>query len=104
VGGVFLRAHHIDGVFAFSLILGVIWLLVSFTMKEPPYLSSYSISIPGVTESVGADLEHKLCQYPGIIEASVDVESAIIYLKIDRKRINVNDLEERVKLVLTPLS
>jgi len=71
------------GVFALSAGVGLAWLLVVATMRQPRYLSSRLLKIG---DGVGADtLAARLLEVPGVAEAMVIAEEGVAYLKVDSR-------------------
>ncbi|MCP4473354.1 MAG: MFS transporter [Gammaproteobacteria bacterium] len=93
IGGTFLHFHDITGVFLFGAILSALWLLIALTMKEPRYVSSYIMHIGPMHKSDAIRLQTQLRSAPGVIEAVVDYQSEVAYLKIDRKIVKFEDLQ-----------
>ncbi|WP_095012509.1 MFS transporter [Tsuneonella mangrovi] len=79
-------AHHgygDTGVFALSTAIGVVWLVVMATMREPRYLSSRLVKVgPGVAADT---LAGRLREVPGVAEATVVAEEGVAYLKVDSR-------------------
>ncbi|WP_032982456.1 MFS transporter, partial [Cronobacter malonaticus] len=82
-------------VFLVGALLATVWLLVSTTMKEPPYVSSIRVEIP---PDVAADetLEQRLRESAGVSEAIVVADERSAYLKIDTKVTNRVEIEQRM--------
>ncbi|MCP3678819.1 MAG: MFS transporter [Gammaproteobacteria bacterium] len=93
VGGAFLHFHNIDAVFLFSLALALVWFLVSLVMKEPRYVSSYAMRIGVIEGAAASQLQEQLCQLPGVIDAVIDCQAESVYLKIDRKVVDMEALQ-----------
>ncbi|EOC0244936.1 MFS transporter, partial [Cronobacter sakazakii] len=82
-------------VFLVGALLATVWLLVSTTMKEPPYVSSIRVEIP---PEVTADetLAQRLRDSAGVSEAIVVADERSAYLKIDTKVTNRVEIEQRM--------
>ncbi|WP_336818509.1 MFS transporter [Cedecea sp. MMO-103] len=83
-------------VFLAGAVLAMIWLFVSWTMQEPPYVSSLRIELP---ESSANDehLRERLLAQPGVSEANIIPEERSAYVKIDSKLTNRYEIEQVVK-------
>gem|GEM_PF-5637191 len=81
--------------FLVGALLATVWLLVSTTMKEPPYVSSIRVEIP---PEVAADetLAQRLRETAGVSEAIVVADERSAYLKIDTKVTNRVEIEQRM--------
>ena len=69
--------------------------LVSSTMKEPPYVSSLRITLSELAVKDSA-LESRLKAQPGVAEAIVVPEERSAYVKVDTKQTNRGQLEALV--------
>ncbi len=76
------------GVFAFATLGALAWLLVAWTMREPPYLSGYLLNV-GILDEVEAQLlTLRLIEVPGVAEAAVAADEGVAYLKVDRRTLD----------------
>ena len=92
-----LYGHYsITGVLLFMSGLGLLWLLWASTMAQPPYLSTIIFSAPNNTEQA-EQLITQFQQTAGIQEAAFSDEEQLIYLKVDKKIINPNELRNQVE-------
>lgn len=65
--------------------IAAIWLFVSFTMQEPPYLSSLRISLTDLALQ-DSELEQRIRTQPGVAEVVIVPDEYSAYVKIDNKR------------------
>ena len=83
------------GVTKAHIVLGVLclcWLLVIRNMIEPAKLSSYQLSLP---ESLNeAELEQQLRAVDGVEEVSVIRADNVAYLKVRKKMLNEQALQD----------
>nr|WP_154325254.1 MFS transporter [Pantoea sp. 201603H] len=82
-------------VFLFGAILAAIWLVVSSTMHEPPYVSSLRIILTEDSYDREA-LEKRLMAQPGVTSVFIVPEEKSAYVKIDSKVTNRIELEALV--------
>ncbi len=82
-------------VFGGCAALALVWLGVSLTMAEPPYVSSLRIVLP---EGVEADtaLEQKIRACEGVSDVLLAASERSVYVKVDSKRLSRRDLESLV--------
>jgi MFS family permease len=73
-----------EGVFAFGVVVGVIWLAVASGMRSPRHLSNELLSVGPVDRDGAAALTARLLAVPGVAEAVVVTEEGVAYLKVDR--------------------
>ncbi len=84
---------HIDAqtVFLAGTLLAVVWLMVSLTMKEPPYVSSLRLVSGDLHHADG--LEQRLAALTGVSSVMMVPSEKSIYIKIDSKVTNREALE-----------
>ncbi|PWC18531.1 MFS transporter [Brenneria corticis] len=95
LGGALFEHYGAAGVFAAGAGVAALWLLVGFTMREPPYLSSLRITLSDSALRNG-DLEQKMRTQPGVAEVIIVPDEYSAYVKIDNKKISRRQLEELV--------
>ena len=83
-------------VFLAGALLAMVWLLVSSTMKEPPYVASLRIELPEDTAN-DAELKARLLAQPGVSDANIIAQERSAYVKIDSKITNRFEIEQLVK-------
>ena len=83
-------------VFLAGALLAMVWLLVSSTMTEPPYVASLRVELP---EDVADDetLKQRLLAQPGVSEVNIIAQERSAYVKIDSKLTNRFEIEQLVK-------
>lgn len=88
-GGWSYQHYGIDGVFAFTSAIGLLWVAVASTMQKPLPLSIASVPIQGeVSEQEVPALTEQMLSYEGIYEVVFMLEEKRVYFKIDRKQID----------------
>lgn len=104
VGGTFggwLYGHHeLQGVFIFCAALALLWLFLTLSMKQPPYLATFTLNVGTIDRSSAQHLQRCLLAEKGVAEALVNPEEGIAYLKIDSKtadKLALTQLVERAK-------
>ena len=85
VGGSIHGAMGYSSVFLLSAIMGLVWLVIASSMKEPRYLSSYLLNMGTVEEDQVDVLAAELSTIAGVAEAVVIAEDGIAYLKVDTR-------------------
>ncbi|WP_428945410.1 MFS transporter [Pantoea sp. FN060301] len=88
---------HFDAqtVFMAGAVVATLWLLVSTTMKEPPYVSSLRIML-GDKPLDSEKLEKQLLAQPGVAAVFIVPEEKSAYVKIDSKITSRPELEALV--------
>lgn len=83
-------------VFVVTAILAAVWLMLSCTMKEPPYVSSLRITLPELALTP-ASLQNCLMAQPGVTEVIVIPKERSAYIKVDTQKTSRNQLEALIK-------
>jgi MFS family permease len=86
-----------SGVFLVCAAISILWLIVSATMQEPPYLSS--LRIPLSNQALAVDLQTLLKQQQGVSDVIVVPEELSAYIKIDTKKTNRQALEALISAI-----
>ncbi|MFI3309641.1 MFS transporter [Ewingella allii] len=95
LGGYVYGAGGAGAVFLVCAAIAVVWLMVSATMSEPPYVSSLRITLSELAVKDSA-LEARIKAQPGVAEAIVVPEELSAYVKVDTKQTNRKALEQLV--------
>jgi len=95
LGGYVYGAAGAGAVFLVCAAIAVVWLIVSSTMSEPPYVSSLRITLSELAVKDSA-LEARIKAQPGVAEAVVVPEELSAYVKVDTKQTNRKALEQLV--------
>ncbi|WP_241625134.1 MFS transporter [Rosenbergiella epipactidis] len=91
VGGWVFQHVDAQAVFLLGAGIAVVWLLVSLTMQEPPYVSSLRVVIDHTDNA--QSLEQRLRQAPGVSNVLIIPEERAAYIKIDSKTTNRQEIE-----------
>jgi MFS family permease len=87
LGGLIYSDFGAHGLFMFSGFLGLLWLLLAITMKQPPYLSSKILTVGVLNDTEAAALQLKLLAMPGVKDVMISKDEGIAYLKVDKKEL-----------------
>ena len=85
VGGFAHQSAGSTAVFAITIILTLVWLLVAATMAEPSYLTTRLVAVADGPASDAEGLAARLRLVPGVAEAVVIAEEKLAYLKVDSR-------------------
>ncbi|WP_043913709.1 MFS transporter [Candidatus Regiella insecticola] len=96
MGGWILGLAGIETVFLAGGLLALLWLAVSCTMQEPPYVSSLRIILPSSAIRNSITLERFIKEQPGVTEVMVVKTEKSIYVKVDTKQTTRRQLEQLV--------
>lgn len=99
MGGWVFGHFGAGNVFLIGAVLSIIWLLVSLTMQEPPYVSSLRITLGSSSAMDKEAMEERLRAEPGVTAVFVVPEEQSAYVKIDSKVTSRATLE---KLIASP--
>ena len=94
LGGWVYGKYSVEGVFGFSFILALVWLMAAVTMKKPRLLSSYILKIGSIDRDKIQELATHLNNIRGVAEAIIVPEDGIAYLKIDSQTIDKEALSK----------
>lgn len=88
LGGWAHGAHGFDGVFLLDALLLLLWLAAAATMRPPRYLANELLKVGATSVVEAEELRQKLLAIVGVVEASVNVEDGVAYLKVDSRLLN----------------
>ncbi|KMV73827.1 membrane protein, partial [bacteria symbiont BFo2 of Frankliniella occidentalis] len=91
VGGWVFQHVDAQAVFLLGAGIAIVWLLISLTMQEPPYVSSLRVVIDRTDNA--QSLEHRLRHAPGVSNVLIIPEERAAYIKIDSKTTNRQEIE-----------
>lgn len=97
LGGIF--GGWVQGAFGLSvthILIGILclgWLLVIRGMQEPQRLTSFRTTLPVDVALQGGALEARISQLQGVAEVSLLEPERFIYLKINKKEFDENELQ-----------
>lgn len=91
IGGWMVGNTGTSMLFLLAMLIAGLWLLLAFTMKEPPYLANLRIQL--VAYPYDQDWQDFLLQQTGVHEAIIVREEQCAYVKIDSTQTNRQILE-----------
>jgi MFS family permease len=95
LGGFIFGHAGASMVFLACAVIALVWLFVSMTMSEPPYVSSLRITLSADLAN-DATLESRLKLQPGVADVVVVANELSAYVKIDSQQTNRQALEAYV--------
>ncbi len=95
LGGFIFGHAGASTVFLACAVIALVWLFVSMTMSEPPYVSSLRITLSANLAN-DATLESRLKSQPGVADVVVVANELSAYVKIDSQQTNRQALEAYV--------
>ena len=93
-GGALSEFYGLSGVATFNIGLLVVWLGLAMTMKKPLFYTSYLLNVGEVTESEAQAIIKGLSQVVGVVDVTVIAEDGVAYLKIDKQKVNMDELHK----------
>jgi predicted MFS family arabinose efflux permease len=90
-GGIILGHFGLSGLFVFAGVLSLAWLILSFQMPEPPYLSTLIFNAAEHGEFSDARVQ-SLLKLSGVAEAVFMKGEALIYVKIDKLKTSKDEV------------
>ncbi|GKX63282.1 MFS transporter [Pragia fontium] len=95
LGGWLFGFNGTNAVFLGSVVLCVLWLMLSTTMKQPPYVSSLRIELPPLALK-NVMLERDLKVLDGVNDVIIVPEERSAYIKIDSDKTSRAKLEQLI--------
>lgn len=102
LGGQLLAWPNVQQSWMFLAALAVIWLVFTFTLKQPRYLSSVVVTLPDTKEI--KEWTSVLLAIHGIEEVVVMSEKQVAYLKLDKQQLNDESRQQLSQLIKQPLA
>lgn len=93
-GGTLSEFYGLSGVAAFNIALLLVWFGLAVTMKKPLFHTSYLLKVGEVTENEAEEIIKGLSQVAGVMDVTVIAEDGIAYLKIDKQKVNMDELHQ----------
>ncbi len=93
-GGTLSEFYGMSGVAMFNVALLVIWLGLAISMKKPLFHTSHLLNVGSVTEKEAQELIKELSRIAGVVDVTVIAEDGIAYLKIDKQKVNMDELHQ----------
>lgn len=89
-----------DMVFILGVLVALCWLLLSSTLKEPPYVSSLRLPLPAALHAWPAEqLRQRLLTLNGVTDALVDETEHYAYIKYDSQQVQRDAIERHLQTV-----
>lgn len=87
-----------DGLFAFTLSVAVIWLLVSLTMRNPGYYASHLLNVGQINDREARWIAARLQQVRGVVEVVVVADEGVAYLKVQPDQLDEPAMRAAISL------
>ncbi len=91
LGGMIQQQWPINGIFYFSVLMGLLWFLLAYHLPRPQFYSSRIIKLKQ-SNTDWQDLQQQLLAIHGIYEASIATQEGVAYLKVDKKQLDEHAL------------
>jgi len=93
-GGSISEFYGISGVATLNIVLLIVWAGLAISMKKPHFFTSYLLNVGAVTENDAQDIIKGLSQVAGVVDVTVIAEEGVAYLKIDKQKVNMDELHQ----------
>ena len=93
-GGSISEVFGIAGVASFNVVLLIVWAGLAITMKQPKFCTSYLLNVGEVTEIKAQEIIKEMSMLAGVMDVTVIAEDGIAYLKIDKQKVNMDELHK----------
>lgn len=94
MGGWLSQHWGLNSVLWFNAALLSVWFVLILSMREPQYSSSMLLNVGTLDNSKAAELADTLSRIEGVIDATVIAEDGVAYIKVDKQRLNEDDLAQ----------
>lgn len=84
VAGYTYQNWQVTGVFLTTLALGILWLIVSLSVKIPDKVKNFTLGIAEMDHNKAESLAQQLADLSGVKEAIIVVEDCVAYLKVEQ--------------------
>lgn len=91
LGGWLYGKFSFSGVYLFSIIFTLFWLVLAFLMQFPRYLVTQMWCIHSLKQNDWGNIATRLQVIPGMIEVTFIAEDGIVYLKMERETLQNPD-------------
>lgn len=93
-GGLLWAKQDISLAYVILAMLTSLWVLLAFSMQSPRFLHSMMVNIPHCDSQQASQLLTKLQAIMGVEEAVILAQEGVVYLKVDKNRLNEQDLQQ----------
>ena len=92
VAGLIMQYKGMDGVYLVGAFMAMLWALLLLGLRNPPSLTSYTLTMPNVAEDAFPSLIDEIKAIEGVSEAVALPEAGAVYLKIDKEQLDQESL------------
>lgn len=94
LGGSLYSHYSVTLIYSLLSLLTCVWMALALTMQSPRFLHSLMVSLPPCTDQEAQKLAGRLQQINGIEEVVVLANQGVAYLKVDRQRLDEQQLHD----------
>ncbi len=94
IAGIVMANKGADGVYLIGFFMAALWALSLFGLRNPPASSSYTMTMPDISNDKYPSLVTEIKAIEGVLEAIALPEAGAVYLKVDKKRLDPRSLEK----------
>jgi len=92
IAGFTIQYYGTNGVYLVGGLATILWVIILFGLKNPPALTSYTLTMPDLSEGTFTSLVDEIKAIEGVSEAVALPQAGAVYLKVDKKRFNSESL------------
>ena len=92
VAGLLIQYQGMDGVYLVGAFMAILWALLLLGLKNPPALTSYTLTMPDVAKDAFPSLIDEIKAIEGVSEAIALPEAGAVYLKVDKEQLDNESL------------
>jgi MFS family permease len=97
IAGLLVQYTAVESVYFSGMVLAFVWALLLLGLKNPPALTSYTLTMPDVSPDAFPHLVNEIKAIEGVSEAVALPEAGAVYLKLDKKRLDSKTFEKYSK-------
>lgn len=92
IAGVLYEWHGSQAIFIINALLGLLWFLLSYSMKPNAYLTT--LILPCSWDQTREEVVKKLLSIPGIVEIAFVKEEQVLYIRINKEQYREGSAQE----------
>lgn len=92
--GMIMQYYGANGIYLVGAFISMVWAITALGLKNPPALSSYTLTMPDVSADAFPSLIAEIKAIEGVSEAVALPEAGAVYLKVDKKQLDPKSLEK----------
>ncbi|MDH5628777.1 MAG: MFS transporter [Gammaproteobacteria bacterium] len=92
--GLIMQYYGANGIYLVGAFVSMLWAIFSLGLKNPPAVTSYTLTMPGLSKEKFSSLIEEIRAIEGVSEAVALPEAGAVYLKADKNQLDPKSLEK----------